>query len=61
MVHGSRFSGSAVTKPATKYANAVMPDLIRHPLSTWIPAATIEAGSFSHREQPFQPLATVEP
>jgi hypothetical protein len=25
-------------KPATKYAKAVMPDLIRHPAPAWIPA-----------------------
>jgi hypothetical protein len=27
-----------ITKPANKYAQAVMPDSIRHPLPAWIPA-----------------------
>jgi hypothetical protein len=27
-----------IINPAIKYANFVMPDLIRHPVSSWIPA-----------------------
>ena len=29
----------ALIKPATKYAKAVMPDVIRHPAPAWIPAS----------------------
>ena len=49
-------------RPAAKYVNTVMPDLIRHPLSSWIPvfAGMTYVGGFNRRSNNRRILQSVQ-